>query len=145
MKRLTDSEIEKVKVDFVRNMTPEEKIYETKAEIKEDLISYRDLYAIRDEIERLFVNQMITMDKHIPDELVGEREYKKPGRKPKDYKGVCDTCKTPLEDMDGQVERIRKTFNTAFYSPLREVKLKPGEIHCSNIMCMNYNQIVRGD
>ena len=145
MKTLTDSEIRKVKVDFVRKMTLEEKIYESKAEIKEDLISYRDLYAIRDEIERTFVNQMITMSKHIPDELVGERKYKKTGRKPKDYKGVCDVCKTQLEDKDSQSERIRKTFNTAFYSPMREVKLKPGEIHCPNIMCVNYNQIVRVD
>jgi len=80
----------------------------------------------------------------IPDELVGERIHKKTGRKTKDHKGKCVICKTPLENQNEQFERIRKTFNTAFYSPLREIKLSVGQVHCPNYICTNYNLIKEG-
>lgn len=142
MKRLTDKEIKKIKTDFVRNMKTN-KIYENKAEIKEDLISYRDLFVIKDDIERTFVQSMITTSKNIPDELVGVWKGKKVGRKSKNEIEICEKCKTPLEDLEKQNQRILKTFNNSFYSPLREVKLNSDEIHCPNVNCVEYNKVFK--
>lgn len=139
MKRLSDEEIKKIKTDFVRGMNS--KVYKKKKKIKEDLISYRDMFSIRDEMERLFVNQMIISNKNIPDELIGVWKGKKVGRKSKNAIKLCDVCETPLENENGQRERILKTFNNSFLSPMREVKLKQGQEHCPNVNCCNYNQI----
>ena len=141
MKSLTDIEIKKIKTDFVRAIMPN-KTFETKAEIKENLESYRSLYTIRNEIERVFVNQMITTSKNIPDELIGKWQGSKVGRKSKDDLGECQVCQTKFEDKNGQNIRILKDFNNTFLSPMRERKLELGQKHCPNVNCCEYNHVL---
>lgn len=71
-KLITIEEIKALKIDFV-NSIMQNRIFKSRGELIERLKMYRELYAIRDETERLVVNSMITDGTSIPDELLEQK------------------------------------------------------------------------
>lgn len=94
--KLTPEEIKDIKIEFVKFVTKNRK-FESKSEVKESLIRYRKLFAIPDDIERMFVNSMITSAKNVPDELIEKKEEKVKETHECPY--FCPTCNKRMFNM----------------------------------------------
>lgn len=137
-KRLSDEEIKQVKIDFVRAIMPN-RTFESKSEIREQLIKYRDLFAILDDVERGFVNSMIMISQNIPNELVEKEpeEIKETHECP--YK--CPTCNEQMFNM--------RTFPRTSYGRniISDVRSEKGtkrvvEFEMKHLSCPNEFQVI---
>ncbi len=139
--RMTNEEIKKIKTDFVRAIMPD-RTFKSKAEIKERLIKYRSLFAIRDKNERLFVNQMITIASNIPDDLIEKK--KEEIKEIYECPYFCPSCEKRMFDL--------KTFPRTTYGRniLSHTKTKTKEVtvvewkHISmpkeyQVICLNHS------
>lgn len=94
-KRLSNDEIIKIKVDFVRSIEPNRR-FESKSEIKELLEEYRYTINNLEEIERSLINSMIAVG-NIPDELIDKKKVEKKEIHTCDYK--CPSCNEQMFDI----------------------------------------------